>query len=85
MELFKPIISESVVVCLANGVEYQGRFSSEDNCIHGLVSITEDFIVEAFDILFFTYRGNGRFDLAIFNTSKVENLLEREIIETGKQ
>ncbi|KAL1806425.1 hypothetical protein ACET3Z_029493 [Daucus carota] len=82
LELFKPIIPESVVVCLANGVEYQGRFSSEDNCIHGLVSIAEDFIVEAFDILFFTYRGNGRFDLAIFNTSKVENLLEREIIET---
>uniref|UniRef100_A0A175YKZ2 Uncharacterized protein n=1 Tax=Daucus carota subsp. sativus TaxID=79200 RepID=A0A175YKZ2_DAUCS len=78
----RPPIPGPFALCLANGVEYQGRFSSEDNCIHGLVSITEDFIVEAFDILFFTYRGNGRFDLAIFNTSKVENLLEREIIET---
>lgn len=67
---------KDVSIILNNGDVLAGKISLVDKKIYGLAPLYRKQFVKMFDVLMFTYCGNGRFELSVFDKSKVERLFE---------
>lgn len=85
-------IPEVLIYVLGNGEVIPGSYSKADKKLYGLLALFKKKLVNLFNILMFTYCGNGRFELCIFDKNRIEKTLEaREadiddnVIIIGKQ
>lgn len=72
---FGDIIPSDVKVVLQNGALIQAYYSKTNRKIIGLMDLVNSNYFEKKDMLLFTYRGDGVFDIVIFDKTKVEKLL----------
>ncbi|KAK1357450.1 hypothetical protein POM88_050706 [Heracleum sosnowskyi] len=73
-------IPNSVTIALENGEVIQGSFSKADKKIYDMLPIIKKEYVQLFDILMFTYCGEDRFKVYVFDKSKVEKKFEQLVM-----
>ena len=82
---FGKLIPASVTFALKNGHILSGKYIQCETKLIGLLEMIGSDHVHRKDILLFTYQGEGRFDLVLFDKTKVEKIFERDLDEKGKQ
>ncbi|WOH04109.1 hypothetical protein DCAR_0623515 [Daucus carota subsp. sativus] len=81
---FRAIIPGSTKIRLVNGEQLDCQFNSNEGKLSGLLLIVEKKYIENWDILIFTYRGSGEFDLSLYDNSRMEKLLQINVVDIGQ-
>ena len=76
--------TENIKIDLKNGEVLPGWLSKRDKKIYGLDMLVRNRIIQHFNILMFTYHGEGQFEIYIFDSSDVEKNVEKNINIDGK-
>ena len=84
MGRFRAVIPGSTKIRLVNGEHLDCQFNRKDRKLSGLLPIVEKKYIENWDILIFTYRGNGEFDLSLYDNSRMEKLLQINVVDIGE-
>lgn len=74
---------EKVTLILRNGTVFEGFTSVINKRMFGFVHLTKSEIVKNNDTLLFTYFGEGKFEVPIFQKSDIENCLHEEFDSSG--
>lgn len=81
--MFGNVIPDEVTIVLLNGSQFKGYVSKTDRRIGGLLDIIEAGYFQKRDSILFTYQGNGKFEVVVFDRSKVEKTLRDIVTTTG--
>ncbi|KAL1811383.1 hypothetical protein ACET3Z_021448 [Daucus carota] len=81
---FRAVIPGSTKIRLVNGEQLDCQFNSNEGKLSGLLPIVEKKYIENWDILIFTYRGSGEFDLSLYDNSRMEKLLQINVVDIGQ-
>lgn len=73
--MFGNVIPNDVTFVPSNGSQFNGYVSKPDRRIGGLLHVIESGYFRRRDSILFTYRGNGKFEVVVFDRSKVEKML----------
>lgn len=68
-------IPEDVKYCLNNGKMVVGSYCQMQKTLHGLDDVFQFTSLQNFEVLLFTYYGEGLFDVSAFRTSCIEKQL----------
>lgn len=81
--MFGNVIPDEITIVLLNGSQFNGYVSKTDRRIGGLLDIIEAGYFQRRDSILFTYQGNGKFEVVVFDKSKVEKMLLVSATTTG--
>lgn len=77
-------ITIKVVFHLINGTTFEGFYNNFNNTLSGLQEVYRLILLSRFDVLIFTYCGNGLFDVNAFNGKYDEKDVIGDNFDGGK-
>lgn len=72
---FEKLIPDKVKLSLKNGKTYGGQYSKSAGKVSGIMDLVAENLFERKNFMLLTYRGCGKFDIVIFDSSKTEKML----------
>lgn len=78
IDRFGKSIPAYVICSLPNGKFVEGRYSRSKEILYGLKEIIHVAELNEDDMLLFTYWGIGKFDIVVFDKSKIEKTIRED-------